>query len=683
MMNKLLITVVLVFVAMLSFAQVPVRPPKKVQLDELSETGNPGQPSSGQTPNYSASGPRRDTIAFEHRDDAKDSISISFRYLDSTRRSTLDSSVNDFDKYYAVPSSYNYLGNNGAAAFSLLYKPQQSIGFDPGFHAYDVYKFTLEDVRFYRTTRPYSMLSYQLASGKEQMLKASHTQNPKPNFNWGFDYKLISAPGFFVTQNTNHNSLSLSGNYQGEKKRYRAWLALVSNNLRASENGGVESVDDLYDPNRKDRFAVPVNLGNSAAYKPNPFITTITTGNQYRNTDLLIRQSYDLGKKDSVAVNDTTMDYLFYPKLRLQHSITYSQRSFHFGDVAPDSAIYANWYHMAITPDNDTFSLQEKWTLINNDFSLIQYPDAKNQAQFLLGGITHQYISGTLSSGNYTFHNLWAHAEYRNRTRNKLWNMLLKGELYFNGWNAGDYSAYGTISRYINKKFGDVNVYFSNINRSPSFIFDERSSFHLGDTLSLKKENHTSFGITLNNSFFTLRVNNYFIVNYTYFADRYNARQYSNPINLIQVSASKKIKLSKKWYWYADVTVQQTDGAAPIKLPLLYTRNRLTFEGRFFRNLNLCTGIEARYFSPFKGNGYSPVIGQFYRQDSLQIKNLPDITAFLHFGIKSFTAYLRAENLNTMSFANGFGFTNNNFAAPYYPTPGLMIRFGIQWRFVN
>jgi hypothetical protein len=152
---------------------------------------------------------------------------------------------------------------------------------------------------------------------------------------------------------------------------------------------------------------------------------------------------------------------------------------------------------------------------------------------------------------------------------------------------------------------------------------------------------------------------------------------------LIQVSGSKKIRLSKKWNWYAEATLQQTDGASPIHVPLIFTRNRLAFEGRFFKNLLLSTGIEARYFTPFKANGYSPVIGQFYTQDSLEINNLPDLSVFLHYRIRGFAGYLRFENINTASFKNGFGFTNNNFAAPLYPTQGFMIRFGIQWSFVN
>jgi len=76
-------------------------------------------------------------------------------------------------------------------------------------------------------------------------------------------------------------------------------------------------------------------------------------------------------------------------------------------------------------------------------------------------------------------------------------------------------------------------------------------------------------------------------------------------------------------------------------------------------------------------------MGKFFPQDSITIQNLPEVSAFFNFRIKSFTAFIKAENLNTVYIDQGFGFTNNNFAAPLYPTPGLVIRFGIKWSFVN
>ena len=90
-----------------------------------------------------------------------------------------------------------------------------------------------------------------------------------------------------------------------------------------------------------------------------------------------------------------------------------------------------------------------------------------------------------------------------------------------------------------------------------------------------------------------------------------------------------------------------------------------------------------KYNTPYKANNYSPVVGHFFPQDSTTISNLPELGAYFNFRIKSFTGIVKLENLNTISFADGFGFTNNNFAAPNYPTPGYIFRIGVQWRFVN
>ena len=108
----------------------------------------------------------------------------------------------------------------------------------------------------------------------------------------------------------------------------------------------------------------------------------------------------------------------------------------------------------------------------------------------------------------------------------------------------------------------------------------------------------------------------------------------------------------------------------------------MAFEGVFYKNLNLSTGFDVNYNTPYKANNYSPVMGQFFPQDST-ITNLPNVSYFFNFRIKSFTGLVKLENLNTVNFGNGFNFTNNNFAAPHYPTPGLIFRIGVNWRFVN
>ena len=623
-------------------------------------------------------------LGFEHRDDLKDTITVTYRYLDSIRNIRIDTNITDFYRYFSVPAAQQYLGNNGTAGYPLIFSPFAKAGFDAGFHAFDAYKFTFENSRFFKTTKPYTKIGYQTASGKEQLINILHTQSPKPNLNFGLEYRLISAPGYFSSQNDNNKSYRLFTNFQSKRKRYAAAFMFFGNIIKSNENGGVINDSNLADK-RFPLYSIPTYLGgNAIAF--NPFNTTVNTGNVYKDLNLFLRQSYDLGKKDSIEINDTTTEYLFYSKLRFQHTFTFTNSSYQFRDLLPDSLIYQKWYDTTIKKDalgKDSLVLTDKFKIMTNDFSVISFPDTKNTAQYLLAGAKIENINGTFNTGSHSFFNLVLHGEYRNKTRNRKWDILANGEFYTAGLNAGDYSATAALARYINKKWGNVRLYFSNVNRSQSFIFNTQSSFNLSKVGNYGKENIIVAKAAADNQFVSLSAANYFITNYVYYTDYYHTAQYSKVINLLQLSASKKFKLTKRWNLYSDITLQQTDGAGPLRVPLFFTRNRIAYEGVFYKNLNLSTGIEFRYYSPYKGNGYSPVGGQFFNQDSFTIRNRPDISAFLHFRIKSFILFLRGENLNTMNFTDGFGFTKYNYAAPHYVYPGFVFRFGIEWGFVN
>ena len=86
-----------------------------------------------------------DTISFQHRDDLKDSITIYYFHLNSLVKEYLDSSINDFGKVYTVPAGYVTLGNNGNAAYPVLFTPLLKPGWDAGFHAFDLYKYTIDN----------------------------------------------------------------------------------------------------------------------------------------------------------------------------------------------------------------------------------------------------------------------------------------------------------------------------------------------------------------------------------------------------------------------------------------------------------------------------------------------------------------------------------------------------------
>lgn len=98
------------------------------------------------------------------RDKFEDSLTLTYFYLDSTRGYKLDSSIADFTKHFPIPPTNIYLGNTGTATKSILFSPYLKAGWNPGFHALDVYKWKLENVQFFNTTRPYTELGYLLGA---------------------------------------------------------------------------------------------------------------------------------------------------------------------------------------------------------------------------------------------------------------------------------------------------------------------------------------------------------------------------------------------------------------------------------------------------------------------------------------------------------------------------------------
>ena len=635
--------------------------------------------------------------SLERRDRFADSITIRYRYLDSTRNFLLDSSIGDFTRRYPVPATHVYLGNTGTATHSILFSPRMTSGWDAGFHALDAYKWKLESVRFFSTTRPYSELNYLLGSRSEQQIEVLHTQNIRPGWNFLFQYRLINAPGFFKNQKTNHNNYLVTSWYQSPNKRYNNYFVFVGNKLQSSENGGIQDTADfLDDAIYKDRFNIPTKIGGDSPYGTDFFTTNIGTGNKYSEFSFLMRQQYDLGRKDSL-VTDSTVIPLFYPRLRFEHTISYSNYKYVFEDApyvsssgipySPDTAYYKDNYNYPIN-FIDTVYFRDRWKELINDFSIIQFPDAKNLHQFIKLGAAFQNIDGEFAAGDHSFYNIWGHGEYRNRTRDQKWDIEANGKLYFTGLNAGDYQVYGSLQRYIGKAIGYLQLGFENVNRTPSFLFDRRSSFYLWDpSKDYQKENTTHFWGSYYNPSLRLRLSGhyYLATNYTYITHFHELQQESALFNVLQLSFQKTFRLGGHWNWHADVYFQQVIGNAQVNLPTIFTRNRIAYEGNLgFKNLDIAMGAEVKYHTPYYADDYSPALGQFFYQDSIKIiYRLPDIHAYMQFRIKGIKIYVRAENLNTARTLDGFGFTRNNLAAPNYPYPGLVIRLGFFWSFVN
>lgn len=290
-----------------------------------------------------------------------------------------------------------------------------------------------------------------------------------------------------------------------------------------------------------------------------------------------------------------------------------------------------------------------------------------------------------ISMDSWSKSNIYGFGVYKNKTKNKVWDMALSGKLFFTGYHAGDYNASAYLSKMLTSKGTYLKLGFINNNRTPSTNFMGITSFPIHGINSIKKENILQLnGVMENvNAQWKLALDYQLIHNFQYFSTGYQANVYGNAISYLKGQFQNKFKLSTYWNWYNEIQLQVVDPNAPIHVPLLLTRQRLAFEGVFYKNLNMSTGLELIYHTAFKADGYMPLTGQFYTQNEYSLTNRPTSNAFLHIMIKRLKAYIRLENLNTLLGSSASTGNHYNFYAKNYPGTGTWIRVGIWWNFIN
>ena len=486
--------------------------------------------------------------SLQTRNSLADSITIFYKHFDSTKLRTLDSSINDFSRYFPLPYSVRSLGNLGTATQSLLFNPYMKAGFNAGFHGYDMYNYTLENTKFYETTRPFTELAFILGARAEQVVDFLHTQNKKDNFNFSLQYRFSNSPGALKNQNANLNNLRFTSHFKSNNRKYELFFVFLSNKNASSENGGLQNPNKLDSLSLNDPYELETRLGKSAAASRNPFNTNVSTGNIYTSSQFVIRQQFDIGKKDSSIVDSVTYR-IFYPRLRLQHTLSVASNVYQFLDNNVDSSSYQLYFNK-IVPSAKSIIYKDSWQDITNEFSILTFPDKNNQSQYLKTGIAYQALKGTFdTTSSISFYNIYAVGAYKNRSRNKVWDIDAHANLYLNGQNAGDYEAAVYLQRYLGSKAGYLSLGFNNVNRSPAFVLDPLSSFRINANTNFAKENSIRLMAKYEkpNRNLSFTAHYYGINNYMYFDGFFAAKQASGLFNLLQLSLQKKMHQKRNW----------------------------------------------------------------------------------------------------------------------------------------
>jgi Putative porin len=600
--------------------------------------------------------------------------------------SLLDNNFQQFSPSRRRRLDYFNLGSVTSAAYPSVYQPVLRSGLDIGLHQFDIYQLKNSDIRFYQQTKPFTDVFY---SGNEQtnaQIETKYGRNFANGLNLSIDYRRVTNFGLtddaVPVINRDVNGSKEEWLYQGmprgrtvafgvgfwlHKEKYDGYLTFTSNLVSQFDKGGITG-DSVF-------------RQKSQAFTLAPRISGAFTRHEKYEIDYL--HYLKLNRNDSTG---SKRAYL------VSHDIKYKSAFYHTGDPFGSAGTEPEptqadsiFYNSFITDSRGVrFLLKEKQ--IENSFNISttrarvskdSTKTASGQSDWIEVGITHAFHTLDDEAIQRNFNNIILRGRF-NFTPNE--NLKVETAAQFNilGYNIGDYringEAFFNLENIGSLKLKAVNQLYEptwlqsnlSLTQKPFWTndFSKTLETHLSGTLAIPR-------IGLEGTVAYTLLNNYI-----YFDKKAQAQQANAPLSILQLIVNQNFTLAK---FHSDNTVAiQKPTETFLRLPTFYTKNSLYWEGKIFKKVMLTRiGADLRYNSTWSAPSYMPLTGQFFTQESGNVRAYPSIDLFLSFKVRSFRFFAKWENVVG-------GFRTDVYSQLYgYPLSDWNFRFGIRWQLLN
>ncbi len=610
--------------------------------------------------------------------------------FEPNRRFLIDSSIFQLHRFDVVRGDgpeYFHLGNMGTGAYPLVFNPSPAVGFNMGFHQFDAYRYQKDSIRYYQVIRPYAEIFYSLGINKDQLFKGRFANSHKNGLMYGVEFRRINSPGLYNRQRAIDNGFSLYAIYNSKNRQWGIETDMIFNSYLVQENGGLSRDIFFKDSALFQKSLAPVNLQYA--------------GLQYRELSWYLKGTYGIGKKYNERINDTTVIRVVLPVFKVSYQFNLDYNRYQYFDLRADSAYYS-YLKMG-----DTMRYTSGYIKAGNRFGLdytakkLTSDSTYRELNFIIGASANldYYILREFRSGS-RFTNLYVDGYMKSNPAVNSRLLYKANVTYFlAGYNENDLTANGEIGVDL-RKFGRLTAGAGYQLKHPDWVYH---SFRT-DTITGV---HTILpnGTTFNGNFDSLnykygynlprmsifrfggeyvvdkigiRVSayNYVLKNYFYFSGPVTPTYEGRATNMLVLSFSNRFGI-KGFHFDNDVWFQKAAGSDVIRLPLVTTKTSVYYERYVFKKaLLFAIGVDLRYYTPFKGNGYNPLTGQFYLQNDWELKFYPVLDAFLNVKIKTVRIYLMGTNLSSF-----FGKQKGYYTSPLYPAADATFKFGGAWRF--
>lgn len=566
-----------------------------------------------------------------------------------------------------------FFPNVGGAVVDLEYQDTPfSTSLLPTGKKYNYY--FADDIKYYDVKTPYTEFIYENGVKEGNFLSSTFSHNINKQFNYTFHYRGLISEGRFRNEKAQNNTFVFSSNYKTKSERFKLWWHYAAQNLKNNENGGISDINDfiLQDERRLSNLRnIPVN--------------SQTAKSDFDARRIQVNASYGILRK----LNEK--DSTYFNPILLKNTVTYEKQKYRYEDSSPSAQLYFS----PIIQGIGTSSLKSSTDFSNVTTAGFQWTDriqieagVKFQS---LRVFAEQPLVARLEDTNgnviYDVNNPREIKENLFGIVGKVnfdWNEKLKlfgnveylqSDNYKSVYNVDAVLDITPIAGYtlsagalIQSKIPSLNAiynqsFYANFNYANQFQTENIQK--LFAKLNLEKLNTTLEGAVYN------------IDNKVYLDADLVYKQLNDNINYFRLKGENHLRFGNinlvSTLQYQKVS--KNEDIMP--LPDFLIRETLYWQGELFnKNAQLQAGINATYFSKYRGLTYNPVLNEFAIQNAAiqRIGAYPILDVFVNFKVRNMRFYIRGEHLNASFVSQPDYFSTSNV-----PYRGFKFQLGIKW----
>ena len=593
----------------------------------------------------------------------------------------VDTSITGFQHYDFVYRSAFFFaskGNPGHITRSLKFDPDLDFGFQ--FSPYELfpgYRLKHENLRYYRPSHVFTDLLYVMGSEREQLFNALHNQKFHETLHAGFNYQLVNSPGFYTQTSSRNSNIYLNLDFQLPNKRYQALGSFISNRFENQEGGGLA-----------DRVAFEQDPNSDFVFLPDAQL-------RMRETAVNLHHFYQTGFYVEDHVGDSLIEKRFINLGRINHEFSWQRQSFVFDDPQPPADFYGaepfnsgstydstmvntivnlvSWSNFPLQSGHGAFPLNFKIYLKHQVINIKQplyqetipgegeagtsedeYPQEKDQFSQLIQGVELESDKTRFLSGR------------------------AFAKLTLGGYNDEDFGlgAFINLGRPGQQHHFSLQAAF--YQQEVPYTFSRFSGNYISWENDFLKQQIGHASLLYQSGWLSLEGNYYLLTNMVYMGP--DALPLQNPATFALLSAAVELRGGIGVFQTRHKVLYQYVGDQDFEqFPDLASYHSVYFDFSLFKKaMDLNLGFDLFYNTPYSPMGYMPVIRQFYVQKDYESDHVILADAFATIKVKRTRFFVKAQNLGSL-----IPEFPQVYAIPFYPLPGLAIKFGVSWMFFD